>query len=217
VTVERDRITAMLRNWDARRRTEAVERISDAIGRKPMDEEGFVDDLYEAAVYADALDPLEEKLAAERLKLLRRIRKLAEKVTGLTKTDWWIRAGVGDNLPTPDTLRRMEAWQARLKEGSTRKGCAENDRRITANESLAGVTLPVIFETHFGGTVKYRRDGDGTPEGEVIAFVETAMRELGRFYSRGAIGKAITAFRARRDEYRSELNRRNQPLGKIGK
>jgi hypothetical protein len=77
------------------------------------------------------------------------------------------------------------------------------------------VSLPILFERHFSGTVKYRRDNDRTPEGEVITFIEAVMHELGRPYSRGAIGKAITAFKDYRAGYRDELEDRDRQLGKI--
>jgi hypothetical protein len=72
-----------------------------------------------------------------------------------------------------------------------------------------------LFERYFGGVVQYRRDRAAQPDGEMIVFVEAAMRELGHPYSRGAIGKAVTAFKDQRAGYRADLNNRGGQLGRI--
>jgi hypothetical protein len=92
VTIERDPITGVLKNWSARRRAEAVERIAEAVGRRPSNEELFFDDLVEATISADIVGSPDQKAAAQRLKRVKQMCKLAEKLAKLAKSD----PGLGD-------------------------------------------------------------------------------------------------------------------------
>jgi hypothetical protein len=147
VTIERDRIADALKNWSPQRRAEAVERIAEAVGRRPMNEELFFDDLVEAAESADLVGSLDVKAAAHRLKRVKQMRRLAEKLIKLAKSDtslahsrqWCsgLGASIGEDVQRlSDTLRRAEEQQTWLKE--VKEARAGTGRRITRKESLAG-------------------------------------------------------------------------------
>jgi hypothetical protein len=85
---------------------------------------------------------------------------------------------------------RIDGCYDCLKEESRNR-----DRRvITTAEWLAGVELPCVYEEF---------SGCGLPEGypvppKMVAFVESAMRELGFRYSASSIGRAIRSLREKR-------------------
>jgi hypothetical protein len=79
----------------------------------------------------------------------------------------------------------------------------------SANEWLAGVELPCVFQEHFhrepgGSRNKARKVG-----GPCVRFIEATMRELGKSYDPASILRAMTSLRALRAT--RSLVRQNSP------
>jgi hypothetical protein len=98
---------------------------------------------------------------------------------------------------------RIDSYCDFLKEEGRSRDRRIKRRVITRAEWLAGVALPCIYEEF---------SSRGLPEGypptsEIVAFVESAMKELGLRYGASSIGKAIRTLRTERRE-------RSRALGK---
>jgi hypothetical protein len=78
----------------------------------------------------------------------------------------------------------------------------------TANEWLAGVELPCVFEEHFLGKPGGSRNIAGKAGGPCVRFIASTMLELGKPYSPESILRAMTRLRRLR-ETRSIRQRRH--------
>ena len=98
----------------------------------------------------------------------------------------------------------VEALQHVLSDGAPSQWGNPN-----ANEWLAGVELPCVFEEHFhkepGGSRNKTRKKGGGP---CVRFIEATMRELAKPYSTASILRAMTRLRVLRG-VRSRARQRN--------
>ncbi len=131
----------------------------------------------------------------KRLKRLRQVRETAEQLASLLETkddaSEMIEKLYGEWPLT--MVIRLAAYVEALEEV-----LGDPPRGPTVNEWLAGVDLPCIFKEHF-----HRKPGsswnNAKADGPCVRFIASAMRELGKPYSRASIIRAMTRFRTLRN------------------
>jgi hypothetical protein len=140
-------------------------------------------------------------------KSVKRIREAAEALDTCLKenSDAWQR--ITRLLPSvPEDVMRIicaaQAMDQTLTE-SDEHTTAEYSLRIpTANEWLAGVELPLVFEEFF-----HRKEGrsrtDGKPGGPTVRFVDAVMTEMGIPFSQESIVRAMTGLSEIRERRRA--------------
>jgi hypothetical protein len=135
--------------------------------------------------------------ARKLLKKLKQVRETAEQLAGLlnTKDDAsdliqelcseWPKAVVSRLIVNVEALEQV------LSDGKPSQW-----GNPSANEWLAGVELPCVFEEHFHREPGGSRNKAGKVGGPCVRFIEATMRELGRPYDPASILRAMTRLRA---------------------
>jgi hypothetical protein len=79
-------------------------------------------------------------------------------------------------------------------------------RRLTEQEWLAGVELPLVFERHFRLRAGRSRgkSGSGPPTGPMVEFISATMKELGFKYTKESIARAYNRRAPLRTERRHD-------------
>jgi hypothetical protein len=206
---------------------EAIDRILAAVGKKhippSLDRKALCADIADANCTRDhAFDLFRGSEAQARLKLLRRIRKTAEKLVSLLKADSQVDAMITGQLekitpawgkitPAPmgptagkpidrlDEFLRAVADIERVTEGVAMKwrtahksDRALRGRRPNEKEMLAGVSLPLVFEWNFRQRAGRSRAKSSKPSGPTVRFIGATMKELGLPYSDESIVRAYS-------------------------
>jgi hypothetical protein len=191
----------------------ALNRILIAVGSKHvpvnLDKDALGRDIT-AAYYARdcAFDLFGGSKAQHRLKYLRRVRSTAEKLTKLLEKDAGVSAMIagqsakwGAGAPAQHLKQLQSAvvaieqqqesigrkWRTAHKNSPDLRG-----RRLTEAEWLAGVSLPLVFEKHFGRTAGRSRDRAGDPCGPTFHFVASTLKELGISYRDESVIRAFS-------------------------
>jgi hypothetical protein len=206
---------------------EAIDRILAAVGKgripPGLDRKALCADIADAYHSRDcAFDLGYGSEARARVKLLRRIRKTAEKLALLLKADLAADAMIRGHLeeitppwgkiaspmgspaaPKPidqlDRLLRAVAMVEKVQEHVAtkwREGHKHDPdlrgRRVTETEWLAGVSLPLVFEWHFRERAGRSRSKAGKPSGPMVRFIDATMKELGLPYDAESIMRAYS-------------------------
>jgi hypothetical protein len=213
--------------WLRPRREAEIAKIFEAVGRSSKDKIGLATDLYYAAFARRSnLDAMDGSLAKKRLKKIRRILKAIEKQVAAIDADRLISATI-NKTETPfrippaqqllSRLRRLEMSQAWLADQWVRKADVSptlRRRRPTEREWLAGVTLPLVYERHFGSRAGRSRNSEGEPTGPMVRFIQASLRALGMpEYSPESIVRAYSRLSEHRDQHRGR--RPSREAGKI--
>jgi hypothetical protein len=168
---------------------EAISHIIAAVGKKPDDETLLAADIEQAYINYEIECEVEDADLAKTRKLLERICKGLESATKLIDSNPFIkRVARPYDLPgLLKALRNTELWQGmRLREERLHPKPKEL-RQPNAIETLAGETLPLVYERRFDSDITFNRDDDENVKGPVIDFIEATMTVLGLHYSRGSI------------------------------
>jgi hypothetical protein len=201
----------------ARLRTAAIARILQAVRKSTDDEVQLATDILDAYVLIPSkLDPDEASKAPKRLKKVKGIRKAVEEQAALIRADPYISEAIGESrgLNPPSLRLRLELRILEEKLSILAKKWRskadlppEKDRRPSKNEWLTGVSLPLVYERHFGRRAARSRNVRGAPTGPMVRFIEATLLELKLKYSREAIVRAFTRLKAERDHDRTKRTR----------
>jgi hypothetical protein len=209
-----------LDDWVAAKRTVAIDRIAKAVGKVPESEEELATDIYWAcSKTSTGRDPLEGARAKTRFDKVQEIIKAAEKLDTLIASDPFISARLRDRTnpfgaATPFELPPL----ARLRFGALYlrdelglaakhwrdKADLSDKRRPSEREWLAGVSLPLVYERHFGHRPGRSRNAKGEPSGPTVRFVEATLREVGAPCKRETIVRAFSRLAKQRDDERTK-------------
>ena len=217
---------------------EAIDRILTAVGRSHispgLDKRALCADIADAYYSrSHAFDLFHGSEAQDQLKLLRRIRRTAEKLASLLKANTAVDGMIREHLEgitppwgkiappmgssaAPKPIDQLDRWLravARVEKGQEhvatkwRTASKSNPnwrgRRPTAAEWLAGVSLPLVYEWHFRQHAGRSRTNEGTPTGPMVAFIGATLKEFGIRYSDELIMRAFSRLAPSRQKQRN--------------
>ena len=209
-------------DWIGPQRKAAIARIVKAVNRSPGDEMRLAADIYEADIEASVVtDPFGASVAKRRLKKVRPILKAVGKLDALITSDPSIADKI-NSVPTPFhiapvkqlllAVRGLENELVRLVNKRRNKGDLPADligRRPSEREWLVGVSLPLVYERHFGLRPARSRNVEGQPSGPMVRFIEATLRELGsQEYKPESIVRGFSRLAVQRNEQRMKFEER---------
>jgi hypothetical protein len=214
-----------LEEWLAPKRKAAIARIASAVRNAPDNEIQLAADIHQACCETSSfLVTLEGSKAQKRLDKVKRIAKALKKQAELISRDPYLEATVNQGrtpfempiiLQLLLKLRSLEEslellakqWRAKadVPENLGRRRPSQLDRPSQL-EWLTGVSLPLVYERHFGRRAGRSRNVKKEVGGPAVRFIEAVLGELGLKYKRESIVRAFTKLTAQRDQVREKLD-----------
>jgi hypothetical protein len=216
-----------LEEWLAPKRKDAIARIAMAVGKAPDNEIQLAADIHQACCETSSfLVTLEGSKAQKRLDKVKRIARALKKQAELISCDPYLEATVNQGrtpfeIPIiPQLLLKLcnleESLEVLAKQWRAKADVPENLRRRRLDrpnqldrpsqlEWLTGVSLPLVYERHFGRRAGRSRSREKKPGGPAVRFIEAVLGELGLKYTRESIIRAFTRLTAQRDQVRERL------------